>query len=84
VKFCSFRITNTYLATGNVTEIKCPNSGGKFSSPPPVVILDTGSKLTERWGGIGGLAAEGGGNKGSRNVDRYCELAALKEFHFTF
>jgi hypothetical protein len=37
--FCSFSIANTYLETSNITEIKRPVSGGKFSFPQPFVIL---------------------------------------------
>jgi len=57
--FCPFQITNTYLATSNITEIKRPASGGKFSPPPPVVTFDIDSELTEMWGGNWGGFLEG-------------------------
>jgi hypothetical protein len=40
-----FRITNTYLVTSNITEIKRPDFGGKFSSSSPVGILYTNSEV---------------------------------------
>jgi hypothetical protein len=45
ILFFSSRITNTFLATSNITEIKRPASVGKFSSSTPVGILDTDSEV---------------------------------------
>jgi hypothetical protein len=35
----------------NITEMKLPASGGKFSSSPPVEILDTDSEVAKLQGG---------------------------------
>jgi hypothetical protein len=51
VTFRFFQTTNTYLPTSNITEIRLPVSGEKFSIPTEVVILDTDSEVTELYGG---------------------------------